>query len=258
MIGDEFVSDTYTKYFKNAFGDEGQIGYIRAHYEVTAFCLGNEQLNRNVLSRYRNAVVNAINEQITLPKAIIFVMEQEFLETLKHFEPGISYLLGKSIEYIANQTHRILTAHKEKLPTRSRKFKYHTVLWAVMPEHYDWKHFNEFREKYTLLIKSTTSLFREMDVLNITWDDCDRGYFTRMKLNARGLSAYWIGVNEAFERWDKEQIRNAKGSSCGSNKFNMKKKKPNHFREDTGTSARFAWKPAQTRFKLPSYVNKLN
>ena len=253
IIGDEFVSDTYTQFFKNAFGDEGQIGYIRAHYDVTAFCLGKDKLNKNILSRFRNALVKAVNKQVVLPKAIIYIMEQEFIDDLQHYGPGISHLLGKCVEYIANQTHRVITAHKEKLPSKSRKFKYPAILWATMPEHYDWKEMNQYRNKYNVIIQTTTSLFREMEILKLTWDDCDRGYFTRMKLNARGRTSFWISVNEAFEAWDKLQMKLAKIPSCGNASTTNKKwkKVTSHYREDVSHSKKFAWKPAQTRFKLP-------
>ena len=251
FIGDVFFSNTYTKYFKNAFGDEGQLGYIRAHYDVTGFCLGTDKLNTSILSRLRNAFVKAVNTQVTFPKAIVIILEQDFLNEIDHFKPGISLILGKVMEHLANKFHRLVTSHKERLPSKARKFKYPTILWALLPEHYDWKESNESRAKLNKCIINTTSLFREMSTLTLEWDDCDRSYFTRDNLNAKGLSTYWDSINRAFEIWDKSQMKAARVNSCVG-----KKKKINTFREDVTDAKKFHWKPESTRFKLPDYRNK--
>ena len=186
----------------------------------------------------------------------MLIFEQEFLDEINYFKPGISTVLGRAIEHIANQIHRIIITHKERLPSKARKFKFPTVLWTLLPEHYDWKNMNEYRGKLNTSIKNTVSLFREFETLDPEWDDCDRGMFTKGTLNARGISAYWYGINTAFEKWDKAQMKAAKGgpgklltSSCGG------MKKPNKHREVVSDQKKFSWNPNKTKFKLPTYKN---
>ena len=203
IIGDKFMTKTYSQHFLDAFGDNGKIGYLRAHYDVSGWNPMGNDFNQNVLSRYRNFLVEAINDQDLFPKAIVLSFEK-LLAHLNHFYPGISILIGRSLEWIANQYHRVITAHKEKLPTKSRRFKYPMILWLNLPICYGWsKKDNDFRRKVNDCIRSTTSLFREMDVLEIPFDESDGSLVTKGELNAAGCTAYWHGVNSAFECWDK-------------------------------------------------------
>ena len=256
FIGDEFMASSYTQYFNNAFGDNGQKGYVKAHYDVTGYCLGEDHLNNSALSRYRNALVKAINDQVTFPKAIVLTLEQEFIESFRHFQPGFSLIVGRAIEHLANQFHRVIIAHKEKLPSRARKFKYPTVLWTLLPEHYDWRIQNEYRSKTNNAIKNTVSLFREMMVLPIEWDDCDRSYFTRNKLNAKGQTVYWKSVNDSFESWDRAGMKARQGGANNNSSCGIKKsKKLNQYRESAADTKKFQWKTEKTRFKLPKLKN---
>ena len=239
---------SYSQYFNNAFGDQGQTGYIKTHYETSGYFLGGDMLNKNVLSRYRNAFTTALNTHSIFPKAILLIMEQEFLNSLNHYNPGFSILVGRIVESLANQLHRIVTGYKDKLPSKARKFKYPTILWVNLPEHYDWKHLNEFRKKFNSSVKATTSLFREMDILSLDWDDCDRGMFTRDKLNAHGLMSYWSAVNVAFEKWDRNQMKLSRVPSCGTKKG----RKPSTYRESVVNTRKFDWNPQNTKFKLPT------
>ena len=251
---------TYTQYFENVYGDgpRSKVGYVRAHHDVFGYTpLGNE-MNQNIISRYRNMLVNAINEHIIMPKAIVINLEN-LLQSLNHFEPGVSTLVGRALEWIANQYHRIVIAHKEKLPTKSRRFRYPIFLWTQLPRHYNWSQKqNEFREKVNTCIANTTSLFREMETLAVEWDDCNRSYTTKGDLNAAGLTAYWHAVDEAVEKWDRSQLQLKNGTSGGkqvqlkSTIFKKGKRvNMNHYCEDVSHTTKYRWNPEESRFKLP-------
>ena len=248
------MEESFGQHFQNAYGDNGKTSYLKAHYDVTGFCPGNERLNGNILCRFNNVVTVAINKQTVLPKAIVFVMENDILNSLNHFKPGISLLIGKSLEWLLNQVHRMITTYKEKLPSKSRKFKYPAILWCSLPMHEYWSKgkLGEFRAKFNFSLKNTVSIFREMDMLNIQWNGADTSLFTRGVLNAKGLTTYWACLNEAFAVWDREQMKLAKTAqpvlhkpSCG------KMKTPNRYREEVATAGKFKWSVEKTRFKLP-------
>ena len=113
------MANTYAQYFQNAFGDHGKVGYLRAHYDITDYC--NKRLDAvgNILNRLRNSLVHAINKQVVLPRGIIMIIENDIMLELNHFEPGISDSLGRILEWLVNQFHRIITGHKEKLPSKA-------------------------------------------------------------------------------------------------------------------------------------------
>ena len=255
MIGDGFIENSFAQYCQNAYGDNGKKSYLKAHYDVTGFCPGTEFLNGNILSRLRNALVAGINKQVLLPKAIIFVIENDILTALKHFKPGISLMIGKSLEWIMNQIHRIIITHKEKMPSKSRKFKYPTILWCSLPNHQYWidNNMTEYRAKFNFALKATTSIFREMDVLELKWPMDTSGIFTNGKLNGKGLPLYWMAFNEAFESWDREQMKVAKAttpnvSSCGNKN---RKVGSNNYMEQIGKEGKYKWMAEKTRFVLP-------
>ena len=222
-----------------------------AHYDATGFCQSaTTALNGNILSRIRNALVEAINAQVVLQRAVILVLDNDLLNYFNHYKPGVSLLLGKAVEWIANQFHRIITAHKEKLPSKSRKFKYPTILWSKLPIHKEWTEINESRTKLNTCIKNTVSLFREMEILEFPeWNSNDSSIVTRSKLNAKGFIQYWQCINRGFEEWDKAQMKLKQAATVPFSSDG--KKFGNKYRERTAESRKFDWKPIDTRFKLP-------
>ena len=253
MIGDEFMTGTYAQYFQNAFGDNGKVGYIRAHYDATAFYKG-DGLNPNYIARIRNAIAYGMNDQVVLPKAIILIFENNLINEINHKKPGISTLMGRLIEWLANQIHRMIVSHKERLPSKARKFKYPTVLWVLLPDHYDQgEQMQEYRNKFNTCVTDTVSLFREMETLKLDIDDCDRSLMTKNKWNARGLTVYYYALNSAFEVWDKDQMKLMHikdGASMTSSSWGEQKNKV-RFKESSFLRKKYSWNPANTRFKLP-------
>ena len=234
-----------------------KLGYVRAHYDTAVFCTGS---GKNITANIRNRVVEGINKEVVLPKVIILVFENDMLNSFKHFLPGLSLLSGRCLEWLANQLHRIVVAHKEKLPSKSRKFKYPTILWTMLPPHYDWsKSVRESREKFNTCIKNTVSLFREMEVLELEeWDDCDRSLVTKGKLNAKGLNTFWIQLDRAVMSWDKRQmskIQPVKQQNTATSCSGKKKMNPNHFRQQEMDSSKYKWTANNVRFTLPKPKN---
>ena len=126
------MADSYAQHFQNAFGSNGKLGYVKAHYDVSGICNKSiSQGNGNIINRVRNAVVKLINDQWLLPKVILLILEGDILEEINHFKPGISGAIGRLLEWLANQLHRVITSHKERLPSKSRKYKYPTILWIL-------------------------------------------------------------------------------------------------------------------------------
>ena len=189
IIGDDFMSQSFTQYFQDSFcSEEGKTGYIRSHYDVTGFCNSRiKHMQGNVLNRLRTNLIIAINKQLILPKAIIVVMEKDVLIELDHFKSGISEGSGRIAEWLVNQFHRVVTGYKEKLPSKSRKFKFPTILWLLTSttnvnstcsntDDND-SYLQECYKKWNDNIRKATALFREMEVLPLkNWDEDDQHY----------------------------------------------------------------------------------
>ena len=256
----DFMLKSYAQYFQNAFGDNGKLGYIKAHYDTTGYCQGQTKaINNNILSRVCNVLVMAINKEVDLllPKVILVVLENDILNAANHYNPGISLLCGKLMEWLANQFHRIITAHKERLPSKSQKFKYPAVLWVSAPNHINLPNINQFRDKFNTSLVSICVLYQEMAVLDLKWDTKNKSLVNSSgKYTATGMATFWMAVNKAFQDWDQEQMRlchlplqNKKPEDKDQNKKIVK------YRGHASNSNHFVWRPHQTKFKLPTLKN---
>ena len=120
---------------------------------------------------------------------------------------------AKQSEWLANQMHQAVSLHKERLPSKARKFKYPTILWALIPYHDIYGHYNEFKAKYNKVVKHIVSLFREMDTLSLkSWISSELSYFSDGRINSFGLSSYWQSVSDAFKEWDRNQMKLNQGT----------------------------------------------
>ena len=251
FLGDNFLAAKYTQYFKNAFNHDEKVGYIRAHYDVTAFGQVNvDALNSNILSHLRNALIQGINNQILLPRAIVVVLESDLLESLNHYESGVSHACGRLLEWLANKFHRIITAYKEQLPSKARKFKYPTIIWIALPFHNKLgSPQNEFRHKFNVCLESVVSLFREMTMLKLgePWTNNDDDYVLHQHFTSKGHAAYWQAIDKAVENWDKEQMR-----------VNKPKIPPKWVQnKNQKLKDKFKFNPNKTRFALPPPTKKM-
>ena len=218
FIGDESMMTSYAEFFQNAYTSRDRyfnnLGYIKSHFDVFAY--GNRSLtvslrNSDVIGRIRNSVVEAINQQVIFPKTIIVVLEDDLIQATNHFTDGISQVLGGLIDWLANEVYRIINAHKERLLTKARKFKYPHVLWVALVHHKNFsKNENFYRKKMNICLYSVTALFRQMDVLMLnTWDPQDSALVSRGKLTALGLHSFWNAIDNAFQKWDHDQMNSA-------------------------------------------------
>ena len=215
FLGDEFISKTHGPYFQDNYDfkdlDYFKDSYIRNHFDTAIYCDGSLTLsmkNRNVIGRIFNNIVCAINKDIILPKIIVLVMEDDLIKSSNHYTDGISTLLGQQCEWLANEIHRTISGYKEKLPTKARKFRYPHILWIGAVHHTDFGgKKNYFRKKFNTCALSVTELFREMDFLMLnTWDSHDKSLVTDSELNASGKEKYWQAVDNAVQKWDRDQM----------------------------------------------------
>ena len=238
---------------------------MRAHYDVASFCtgqIGKTSMHNNILSRIQNDLVATINTKTLLPKAIVLIFEDDILDAVDHYKIGASNAIGWVLEWLANQIHRIIVSHKEKLPSKSRIFKYPTVLWTLIPLHTIYGHYNDFKEKFNNSVKQVTGL---STLTLYAWDPKELDYFSDGCINGNGLTTYWLAVNQAFEAWDKEQMKMQHSNQLQGHSTSQCKSAPNHnknhFRKnlDGGRhwhrqhrNDRFHWHAKDTRFTLPS------
>ena len=180
FIGDNSMAASFGEYFQNIYGHY-QDNYMRKHYDAYCSATGPDNFAPgNILTRLFNSLINGINEQTLLPKAFVLVFDDDILDAIDHYLDGISYLISKSLEWLANQMHCAITAYKEKLPSKARKFRYPTILWTLIPYHDIYGHYNDYKWKFNKVMMNVVSLFREMDFITMTnWNRKELGYFSK-------------------------------------------------------------------------------
>ena len=162
FIGDVFMANSYKQFFEEVFGPDGKIPYIRAHYNITGYfnSLPPETECPNILQRLQALLANAIQQDPLLSKVIIIVLDDNMMDYLDHYNTDITRALGRWVEWIANEFHKIITTHKNNLPSKSHKFKYPSLLWCTIPLHDVYGHYNDYKKIFNKLIGDTIKLFR--------------------------------------------------------------------------------------------------
>ena len=181
------------------------------HYNVSVFCNGSlnkSMINRNVIGRVRNCLVEAINEHVLLPKFIIVILEDDLIRAVHHYSDGISNILSTLTKWMASEFHKLLSAHKESLPTKARKFKYPQVLWTAAVHNKSFSaNANYYRKKFNTCLLSVAESFREMEVAMLhTWDMHDRSLVSDCKINAKGKETFWSALDNSLQKIDRDQM----------------------------------------------------
>ena len=143
---------------------------------------------------------------------MLIILDDDLLDDIDHYKRGISEALGKELEWLVNEFHKMVTLHKERLPTRSRKFKYPTFIWVKIPNHEVYSHYNDFKDKYNDTLDRVCKLYREMSPIeldNRTWRRRELSYFAEGRISNVGLISYYQAICNTFENWDRDQMRAA-------------------------------------------------
>ena len=90
-----------------------------------------------------------------------------------------------------------------------------------------------------------------MKVLHLkNWESKDQKLIgTNSKYTAPRMVRFWMLIKDAFQDWDKEQMRLSYLPKV--DEHSAKQKQRRHFREHTCSSDRFKWNPRFTKFRLP-------
>ena len=208
ILGDGFVCNTYEQHFDNAIIAGNKLEYIKAHYNMAGCFHTNPALEPSLLARLHNTLVHTINEYNLLLKVILVILDDDLLDDINHYDFGLSLALGKMIEWLTNQFHNTITAYKEQLPSRSCKFKYPAIIWALIPNQQVYDHYNDFKNKYNIQLQKAVCNFREMDTIQLTeWNTAELEYFEGGSMSTHGKATYWHAINKAFETWDRNNMR---------------------------------------------------
>ena len=166
LIGNDFVTDSVGEHFQSSWEDGKP--YMRDKYNVQVHNSSQFSLTTSLTVRLHNNLVKALNENVIFPKAIVFVLDGDLIKTIAFNNYGLSEIYGQIMKNLMVGIHRIILAHKEKLPQKSKIANYPTVLWVLPPQHINFPaNWNNKCRKLGNCIESLVALFPEMDTLKM-------------------------------------------------------------------------------------------
>ena len=108
--------------------------YMRNQFTLDVF-FDNLTEKPNVIAQVRDSFVSAINGKLILTKVVLIVLDGDLYNLFWHQGFGITHILGSSVMWLTSELHKVVLAHKEKLPKKAKRDTYPTFLWAAAPTH---------------------------------------------------------------------------------------------------------------------------
>ena len=160
-----------------------------------------------VPARIHNNIVNATQEVLLLPKAIVIVLDSDLVKTVS-FEgdnAAREEIIEVMLRNLGSGIHKLLLAHKENLPAHSKRMGYPAVLWALTPLDKDFpQKWIQDRMIFNATLEKMVEKFQGINTLKLLkiWDPEDRSFYNDHRLTANGLQAIWFSIDSAFRHWD--------------------------------------------------------
>ena len=226
---------TITRYFLRA----DTPGYTVTHFDVAGFYNNQyRSTNPNVVSRLRNTIIKGIDAEKLLPKFILVIPDDDLIKVVDQGF-GFSDSMGRIIHHIMLEHNRIIAAHKENLPRKSRKVGYPQIVWIEAPLRVNFSN-NSARVKFNTALESMAKHHENVHTLKLKkgWDDQDNSLYVydAQHFTTLGLVNYWAAVDKTAKYVDTILLK----------KMSVKQQQPKD---------RFHWfqrdEPEQERRQLP-------
>ena len=133
---------------------------------MKVFTTTEEVFNRSVLGRMRNAFASAMNKNDKMPRFIIIAPEVDLLRCINFDKPGISIILGRCLQWLADEIYSEVTNRRLKLPARAVKAMYPQIFWVALPNHTNFSD-NQRRFKFNQALQKIVPLYNGMKMLQL-------------------------------------------------------------------------------------------
>ena len=150
FFGDEFVFNSFEKYYKQRLGDDDTTarGYVKNNFEILPFHNNRrDSINQNLVSRLLNLMPRSIREQKVFPKIIVVVPDDDIITYFGKFKNGASEAYGKLINHTMIKWDRLILTQKEYLPAKAKKPDWPKLVCIIPPLHDNFKN-NNLRIKF--------------------------------------------------------------------------------------------------------------
>ena len=165
-------------------------------------------MGRNIVGQIVNNYIELINSQLILPKAVLIILEGDLLDSLHHYQSGATDGIQPLVDWLVTELFRVTTGYKEKLVSKSRKFRYLQIIFVGAVHHNGFGGGKAYREKFNRCLQEATNTLRGCLILMLaSWNAHDCSLVSHGSLTGKGMECYWEAMNDAFQQWDKNQMR---------------------------------------------------
>ena len=161
------------------------------------------------LNRIRTSVVNAINARVKLPKLIVIVLKQDFIEALQiagsnTYVSMSASMYGTWLEWLSEEVAELLKSANEALPVKARRPQGEPVVyWVAATTHRSYPY--ELRvqiAKFNNCMDSVMKVRQNMRVIKLKqgWSSEDSNLVTRIgKITHSGLDQIWEALDSSVK-----------------------------------------------------------
>ena len=175
--------------------------YMLDQFEVSAICNSrHNSSDENLLSRFRNTLVTAINEKVRLPKYILIVLDDDLLKFLDYYNVGSAGMYGDWLQYLVEEIHEIFKKGKQQLPKKAVKSDFPFIYWVAAPCH-QYFDYNDQRAKHNLCLESICKTNNDMRIIKFKdhWDHKNNNLVVSNRLLPSGKTAYWKAIDASLK-----------------------------------------------------------
>ena len=140
FIGDCFLRDLFRTFA--AMRCQAEIKgrcppYVFDKYNVECYTAGNSFNNRNAAACILNSFIDYMNNLVRIPSLIVIIPDQDILLNLNHFNFGISYMSGCTVDWLCKEIEKIIEAKVVDFRAKkagSVKYNEPSIIWVSMIE----------------------------------------------------------------------------------------------------------------------------
>ena len=160
---------------------------------------------RNFVGRLINTLVNTLNSEQLLPRAIVIVLDDDLIWYINIDRFGMSVVYGRILHYIFSEFHKLIVAKKDFLRMKSKRHHFPELLWIDPPFHNAFNN-NSKRHKFSKALDNTAAIYIDNWSLKLKriWDPQSTDLFLQdvQRYTSKGLMTYWMAVDRTIKFWD--------------------------------------------------------
>ena len=213
------IFDTYTSMRDKALHEQKVKGknqakvvvpYMYHHYNVERFTTGNiTSMSSSPLARILNNLIEAVNEYQILSRFIVIVPDLDILKSIKHYDYGVSKIIGSGLEWLVQEIDRLITTKKIDLAriwpgvVIASEPK---VIWITMMGHPQPSRILALRKKFNAILEETLFGSRGMNIANLQLELRHEHFDRSNYLMAEGRIYFWKNIDKLLEKFDLHKI----------------------------------------------------